>query len=377
MNDEELDARLRRWGEAQRAAAPPVTPTTERRGARRVRVWPVAAAAAVVLAVAGGVTAAELSGSSPPAPVVSGSSAPAPSPYATLPTTKQIVFHGLAVTVPSGWRLNATRCGIPVRDTVVLPGPVPACGLVRPPEVSSVQFSASDLGGLAGTLTGPVTRTGTLAGQDATWLTGTDRGFHVAAVTVPALHAQVVVSSPDAATVQRIAASVTIVATDDNGCAARSDATDVLPTGHAPSRAGADSEIVPDGATTLTICRYVAGYLEQSVRLTHAQAKSLVAGVNGLPRGVSRANPKEFLPSLCRKVGATSYPADTSDTEGYLIEASYPSGPPVDIVVRLALCGDLGASNGTVTGQLTPAFAAQVSGLAGNSTGWPSDVLPK
>ena len=46
------------------------------------------------------------------------------------------------------------------------------------------------------------------------------------------------------------------------------------------------------------------------------------------------------------------------------------------MLVRLGLCGDLGASNGTRTGQLTQALAERLVAAAGNSQGWPGDVRP-
>jgi hypothetical protein len=47
-----------------------------------------------------------------------------------------------AITLPEGWGTNATRCGTPTRDTVVIDvGAVPACGAARPADVDSVEIT--------------------------------------------------------------------------------------------------------------------------------------------------------------------------------------------------------------------------------------------
>lgn len=60
--------------------------------------------------------------------------------------TRQWTFHGVGISLPASWPANAVRCGAPVQDTVIFPasGAQSSCGRVRPPGVTSVQFSAYD-----------------------------------------------------------------------------------------------------------------------------------------------------------------------------------------------------------------------------------------
>lgn len=367
MNDDELERRLRDWGEAQRSAAPPVAVPVESPASRR-KLWAVLAAAAVALVVGGVVAAIRLSGPGDRAPAAnqatgSGSASAVPG------GTRRVVFHGLAVTVPAGWPLNATRCGVPIADTVVLPGFVPACGSTRTPSVTSVEFG--DVPPPLDTRSWQDVRSESVhvAGVPAGRTSGRVGALYAVVVTVPSLSASVLIESPRLQTVDELAAGVTVVTVDDNGCAARSGATDVLPTGREPSRPGAGAQLVPDTPVSVRICRYDRGFLEQSTRLDGSKAQPFVALLDGLPGGLSRADPTTYLPSLCHH--------DPMDAEGFLITARYASGPDVDVVVRLGLCGDLGASNGTATGQWTMALAEQLTRLAGSAVGFPGGVGPK
>lgn len=395
MNDDELDARLRAWGAAARSGAPEVQVPAA--GSDRVahRSWllPALAGAAVVLAVAGGVTAVQLAsggghGPGPaagsgapdrePAPVHSTGTRPVPPPAGQ----QQVVFHGLAIDVPASWPLNATRCGTPMRDTVVLPGAVPLCLVLRPPAVTSVEFYENRLKGLTETLSGARTAEVSIDDRPATRLSGIRKQsphLHIAAVAVPSLSAQVVISSPDQASAEALAATLTIQTVDQNGCSARAAGLGVFPILQGSTRPGVDQKLVPGTPARVTVCRYLGGLIEQSTTLDASQRTALVSLLNGLPSGLSQANPHTYLPSLCR-MPATSPGSVTgetaSDSEAYLVQASYDSGPDVDVVVRLGLCGNLGASNGTRTGQRTMALAERMASLAGASQGFPGGVRP-
>lgn len=396
MNDDELDARLRAWGAAARGSAagiPTPAAAAVRPVARRSRLLPAMAGAAVVLAVAGGVTAAQLSSSGghragPAAgtgaptwqsvPAHSAGTPPPPPPAGQ----QQIVFHGLAIEVPARWPLNATSCGTPQRDTVVLPGAVPACLSASHPSVTSVEFFEDQFGGLAGTLTDARATSASVAGRPATRLTGQRAQpphLQVVAISVPALFAQVVISSPKRSTADDLAATLTVVGADQNGCSAQDRGLGELPTGRPPARLGAGQQLLPGTPTGITVCRYVGGLIEQSTTLDASARAALVSLLNGLPPGVSRTDPTTYLPSLCREPATApgSVSGDTAgDSEAYLIRASYGSGPDVDVVVRLGWCGDLGASNGTRTAQRTMALGEAVAKLAGESVGFPGDVRP-
>ena len=348
---------------------------------RRAWLLPVSAAALLVLVVAAVVAAVRLTGrDGTDAPSGAGTG---PSSAAVVPVAagdRLVVFHGLAVEVPAAWPTNALRCATPQRDTVILPGAVETCLTTSRPAVPFVQFGeGTSFAVLAGTLRDAHTEQTEVGGLPATRLTGRQQGRYVVAVAVPSLSAQVLASSPEQATGEALAGTVRVTDTDANGCPAHSDAVAVLPTGRPTARPGADRELVPGTPSAVVVCRYVAGLVEQSGAVDGADRTALLATLNGLPSGVSRANPKDYLPSLCRTPSTApgSVLDDTAmDSEAYLVRASYASGPSVSVLVRLGLCGDLGASNGTRTGQLTQALAERLAAAAGNSQGWPGDVRP-
>lgn len=138
MNDDELDARLHAWASAARESAPLINGldalTAGASVPRRRRLIPALAAAAVVLAVVGAVTAMQLSSDGNHRSPAQSATGPATgtTPLPVPASQKRMVFHGLAIDVPAGWPLNATQCGAPIKDTVILPGLVPACLLARP-----------------------------------------------------------------------------------------------------------------------------------------------------------------------------------------------------------------------------------------------------
>ncbi len=409
QNDKEMDERLRAWASAARRAAPRPDLAAVRvhasRTARRSRMLAtIGVGAAVIIAIAGATTAVQLArdsaipaaqptasspdavatgpstsdGSGPGASTAAGTTGSGAAPAAT--KMRQVVFHGLAIEVPAGWPLNALQCTSPIRDTVVLPGPRTTCAGPVHPQVTSAEFFEGTAGGLAGSLTSTRTEPATVDGVTATRLTGTaDHGVHVVTVTVPSLQAQVVIRSPDAGRAARLADSLTIVRTGPDGCSSRDDDLGVLPVGEPAARPGADQRLVPGTPTSVVICRYLAGLIEQSTALDAADRASLVSLLNGLPEGLSRANPQHFSPESCRSpvtaIGSlTGQQAD--DSAAYLIRAEYPSGPSLTVVVRLGLCGDLGASNGTRTGQRTMDLTERLARLAGSSGGFPADVHP-
>lgn len=382
MNDDELDARLRAWGLAGRDLGPQIRMPAGAVGLarHRSRLLPALAGAAVVLAVAGGITAVQLSssgGGHQVAPGTGAGSAAGTNDAPPVPAgTQRVVFHGLAIDVPAGWPLNATSCGTPQGDTVVLPGAVLACLSASHPSVTSVEFKDSDrfqADGKAGSAI-------SVGGKAASRLTGfLGNGMYVVTVSVPSLSAQVVITSPKQTEAEALAATLTVVSADQNGCSAQDAGLGALPIPRGSARDGADRELVPGAPTDVTICRYVGGWIEQSTTLDGSQQAALVSLLNGLPPGLSRADSSTYDPKLCRRPATSpgSVSGETaSDSEAYLIQASYPSGPSVDVAVRLGLCGNLGASNGSRTGQRTQALGMQLGKLAGESVGWPGDVHP-
>ena len=336
----------------------------------------VAVGVGVLVAVAG--CASKPTGSPSDPPAHSGTEQPA-APIKAPPGTRQVTFHGLAIDVPTTWGLKATRCGQPLRDTVILPGAVAACGVTRVPKVTSVEFVERQVPDLRSTLTDAQSSTFVLDGQPATRLVGRRDGMVVIAVTVPSASAQVVITSPRRALAQSLAATLAITDADSNGCPAHAPNTSALPTGERVSRSGAADALIPGTPRHVTVCRYLATLIEQSTRLDAPHRATFVAALNALPAGLSRADPRTYVPEICRQppTSAGSVAELTAmDSEAYLVTATYDTGPDVVVVARLGQCGDLGASNGTRTGQRTDVLAEQLTSAAGESVGYPGEVRP-
>jgi hypothetical protein len=266
-----------------------------------------------------------------------------------------------------------------MRDTVILPGAVASCAIPRPASVTSVEFVEDQFRGLDGTLIEPETSTFTVAGERATRLVGQRDGTFVIAVTVRAVSAQVVIMSPRRDFAQSLAAMLTITNADSNGCPVHASNASILPTGRKPSRAGAADALIPGMPSQVTACQYLATLIEPSSRLDAPHRGAFVAALDALPRGLSRTDTNAYLPVPCRRPGTAEGSLtgqDAMDSEAYVVIADYETGPAVIVVARLGVCGDLGASNGTRTGQRTDALADQFTAAAGNSEGYSGAIHP-
>ncbi|WP_134107379.1 PASTA domain-containing protein [Kribbella pratensis] len=93
-----------------------------------------AAAATTVLAVIGVTNALSSNGNG----TLITTPEPPPAPLAM----RMVGYGHAAIAVPKVWGTNASRCGIPHRDTVLIDDPAAAsfCDLPRPPDVDSVEL---------------------------------------------------------------------------------------------------------------------------------------------------------------------------------------------------------------------------------------------
>ena len=149
--------------------------------------------------------------------------------------------------------------------------------------------------------------------------------------------------------------------------------------GAAPARPGADSALIPTGVTKIAICRYVAGYLEQSTSMSGAAAANVAHVLNSAPTGSLIASVGTYSKKICRdpKAGLGEANGLTyDDAEAYRLEADYATGSPVVVVARFGWCGDLGESNGTRYWKRTSGITSLLTELVGNSLGWPGSVSP-
>lgn len=110
---------------------PPRTGTTRGRGRG---VLASVAAATTVVAVIGVTNLLSSSGS--------GTLITTPEPPPEPEAVRMVGYGHAAITVPKAWGTNASRCGTPRRDTVLIDDPSAAsyCDLPRPPDVDSVEL---------------------------------------------------------------------------------------------------------------------------------------------------------------------------------------------------------------------------------------------
>ncbi|MGW6199291.1 PASTA domain-containing protein [Kribbella sp. NPDC055110] len=108
---------------------PPRDGTSRSRG-----VLASAAAATTVVAVIGVTNLLSSSGT--------GTLIPTPEPTPEPVAMRTVGYGHVAITVPKAWGTNASRCGTPHRDTVLIDDPSAAsyCDLPRPPDVDSVEL---------------------------------------------------------------------------------------------------------------------------------------------------------------------------------------------------------------------------------------------
>jgi hypothetical protein len=275
--------------------------------------------------------------------------------------TRPVGFHGVQVLVPSSWPLNATKCGTPIRDTVIVgQGVIALCLLAPRPTVSVVEL-APLAQAQAGGQTAAAGRAIRLDGHPAR--RGADRlpdGRSRVVLVIPDLDVAVTATSRDAALVRRIIASATIRPVDAAGCHDR--VARLRPAGP-PARQGAAARLVPASPTAGSICRYSDLRLERSTTLTAGQLRHLLGVLNGLPAGTSRPG------------GGYAISADSCQQEerrGFVLRFDHASGPAVEVFVHIGGCGQLSAANGARTTKLSPELVTTLTGLVGYDAGYPN-----
>jgi hypothetical protein len=379
----DIDDALRRWAQEQTDDAPDVHVDPDRFGTGRRRPWlaPLAAAAAV-LVVAAGVLVVR--------PWESGSrtfdraipldrhsvTPPSVSPSAS---TRESVFHGLAIDVPKSWPDNATWCGTPTRSTLIYPsGSTAACAIGRAAGITSVEWGVSGeyqglvtdtsttevhIGGVRGTRT-----VGVLGPQGST----IKNPLHVVRITVPKLSAQVEITSPSTGLADRLAATLHVVTHDQFGCAIRSSVR-TLSDAPTPTRPGSDHILIPGTPSAISVCWYEHGFLEHGNSLDRHDSAAAVRLVNALPRGLSIADPKTYLPAVCQP---NNHFSDLSDVSIFVFHVSFPTGKPLTLVSRTSVCGLLGITNGRRNGQFRTGLWEFLSRHVGGPGVIPGRLLP-
>lgn len=284
-----------------------------------------------------------------------------------------ITFHGLSITVPASWALTVGEYCKNTTNTVVLPGISAACGHIDQPTLSTIEF-------YEGTSGLPLTNTtatvhATISGVPATRVEGSYEPRAAFGYLLPSLQASVLIRPARGLSGDDLAATLRVVAVDGNGC--RSAVADAATLPAVTPSAGELPALVPDGADSLVVCRYVAGRLEQGTLITGARVPTISSTLDAQPAGTSRADPATYSAGMCRASSSlgTVDGETAADSESYRVEARYPSGNPVVVIARLGVCGLLGASNGRHSVQCTQALYALLAATVGNSVGGSGNLI--
>jgi hypothetical protein len=315
--------------------------TRRRRRARRLRLGAVAALAAVGLTSTGLVLVSRGKGTQRPDSLVLTEDGPAP------PAGQQAVsFHGTQLFVPGNWRLNATRCGTPTENTVLLPGGTsetchipPVTGLT----VVDLRLTSQPAGRQYAAL---ATTPATIDGHEALRGHGTvaDGAPTVDVLVVPDVDVVIAVTSPTAFG-RALLDTVHVTPVDSVGC---HDHVSSL-TAHSSRPDGTDQQLLPDGAQRVVLCRYTNNWLMRSAELDDAARQSLAAALRQLPD-----HPQSDPSADCA----------TEAKRGVIIRATYPSGPAVELIAHLSGC-TWSVSSGRRTVGITLSLLREIQNAVG------------
>lgn len=329
---------------------------------------PLAIAAAALATIAAIVVPLVLSGNSPTTgPALPGLSAGPSSVVKTPPTIDQIVaFHGLEISAPPSWQINATRCGTPILDTVVRDeGGVPACLISPPPRVSSVKLQVLPP---ANTLMQHVHAVTNAHGVHL------DRGEAdngVTGVVVPDVRVLMFIDTISASQTEQIIDSIQLPDVDANGCAMRHPVLDPPAKYQPAEKASLAAAVIPIGARGIAICHYLDNWLASSTTVTGDQLTRLVRAADDAPPGFARPQPGTYAPEICTQSSAQG----GEQGSGFVLTAHYPERPDVTLWVHIGFCGNLGITNGVRSGRLTADLVEAVATPLHTGVGFPGDLV--
>lgn len=326
-------------------------------------------------AAVGAVTLGVLACSSPPPPgrshaapqpPIAGRSAPGVAP----PGTRPVTFHGLTVFVPRAWATNAVKCGAALKNTVFFgDGAQPACGSVGTSRFSIATFSTWQPGNEDRRLRH---RSLTIDGHRATLGTGSEDGRHLSELIVADLKARLLIAGPGPGIGNEVVRTAQVTRTDANGCPSTMGYVDLT----TPPTTGPADVMVAGTPSKVVICHYLRSFLDQGISLSPADAGRFVTALNALPTGLSEVLRSTYLPGSCRG-GRLATQGDASDLEQFSIRISYADRPDAVVYARLGLCGPVGFTNGTRTGQRADGVVNLLNALFDDSLTWPGPVHPR
>lgn len=272
---------------------------------------------------------------------------PVTAPSDPLPAAWQSVgFYGVSIHVPADWKIDATRCGTPMQNTVVRDnGQATAlCSVGQPPGLTVVHLTHPGL--YFGAAYARLARTPAIVGGMRALtgigqpLNGAFRGPFVQVVVLLDQAVVVAVEGPDAGLSHRLLQTLQPGDVDAAGCQRR--ILGLTPVGDVGL--GARTTFMPAGYEHLTACRYQDNALVFSTQLPVSQAQILIHALDAAPRG--RAGPDRIACS----------PAQTK-TSGWILRGSYRDGPTREVFINDHPCGKRFLSNGGRIAQLTASVA--------------------
>ena len=213
-------------------------------------------------------------------------------------------LRGVGADAPAGWKRDATQCGTPMHDTLVVDytgEATPACLVASPPtDVSVIEMAtgtASD--------TATYDETATIDGVPVEVSTGraadgrTQRVVHFTDRDV-----SVTITSPDASTVDAAYRSLQVTDTDpDSGCVVHTHAYD---SGRPPDQGGS-GVLLPGDPTSAVACVYVDGWLEETSNVTGDKLTTLLDAARAAPPTTDQRAPDD---ANCESVRSLVTPAD-------------------------------------------------------------------
>lgn len=267
------------------------------------------------------------------------------------PPTEQVIgFHGIEITVPASWKMNATRCGTPVADTVIRDsGGNPLCLLARPPKVSSVELTADVMGTAK-----LILHTSQYQNPHGVNFSRGPVGHGIGAIA-PGVGVVLFIDANPALT-QQILDSVRPVATDTTGCKMHERRLNP-PFSSASVRGPAPPFVISPAATSIAVCHYQDNWLVSSAVATGTELANLVHQANSARRGFAHARPADYSRDICTNLSSRGGEAGS----GYILLAHLADGRTQQLWAHIGSCGPLGITNGLRAGALNLRLAQAIA----------------
>jgi hypothetical protein len=276
---------------------------------------------------------------------------------------QRIAFHGIEFDVPASWAINATRCGTPIRDTVVRDqGGVPLCGIRRPVDVQSVEVGDQPQRWLMQ----PRSDIKRHLNFGGTVVLEARIGAHDLAVTIPGAGVGMDVIVSTRSLESKIVRSIRVVGTDDNGCVMRHPQLNPSTT---PSN-GDVATLVPPTTRSIAFCKYTEDWLTASTTLTGAAVTRFARVVDHLPPGLGHAPPNSYLGTVCTDHTSSDW------RSGFVLLLTGADGRRTTLWAHAGTCGALGITDGTAAGRLTARLVLALVRPLHTGADFPGHVLP-